>query len=61
MNFLNYFFPSIEFLIIICGYFKKCRKTYKEHKLILEIILSTIISQIKINIDRSQFNKYVSS
>jgi len=44
---MNFYFKKIsfiEFLIIICGYFKNSRKIYKEHILIPEIILSTIIS-----------------
>ena len=55
MNFINYYFLFIEFLLIICGYFKNSRKIYKEHKSILEIILSTIISQINKN---KLYNKF---
>ena len=55
MNFINYYFLFIEFLLIICGYFKNSRKIYKEYKSILEIILSTIISQINKN---KLYNKF---
>jgi hypothetical protein len=55
VNFINYYFLFIEFLLIICGYFKNSRKIYKEYKSILEIILSTIISQINKN---KLYNKF---